>query len=125
MNKEVKEKWVAALRSGDYKQGFNRLKTVMNDLDGKDVSSYCCLGVLCDLASKEGIIKELNHGFFGTSLNNCNQFSLPVEVAKWVEIDMTGEMTILARYNDKHKLTFNQISDFIERDKLNQDSKHE
>lgn len=41
MNKEVKAKWVAALRSGEYKQGKGRLKNINNE--------YCCLGVLCAL----------------------------------------------------------------------------
>lgn len=42
MNKELKQKWLAALRSGEYKQGEGKL---YNPLD----NSYCCLGVLCDL----------------------------------------------------------------------------
>lgn len=45
MSPEVKAKWVDALRSGEYEQGQNRLRT-------KD--SFCCLGVLCDLFLKEG-----------------------------------------------------------------------
>lgn len=44
MNPEIKAKWVAALRSGEYKQGTNRLKMA---------DRFCCLGVLCDLHSKE------------------------------------------------------------------------
>lgn len=38
MTQEVKDKWVAALRSGEYVQGRDTLRTY----DGK----YCCLGVL-------------------------------------------------------------------------------
>lgn len=41
MKKEVMEKWVAALRSGKWEQGFGRLKTQDN--------KYCCLGVLCQV----------------------------------------------------------------------------
>lgn len=40
MNEEIKAKWIAALRSGDYVQGRNGLRK-----EGK----YCCLGVLCDI----------------------------------------------------------------------------
>ena len=40
MNQEIKEKWLEALRSGKYKQGFTRLK---------QNNRYCCLGVLCSL----------------------------------------------------------------------------
>lgn len=46
MNGLLKEEWVTALRSGDYEQGKNSLR---ND------DSFCCLGVLCDILSKEGI----------------------------------------------------------------------
>ena len=49
MNPEVKEKWLAALRSGEYQHGKNRLVTVNEE--GK--LTYCCLGVLCDIYVKE------------------------------------------------------------------------
>jgi|SRR5712671_2579910 len=40
MNADIKVKWVAALRSGKYRQGEGYLQK-----DGR----FCCLGVLCDL----------------------------------------------------------------------------
>ena len=43
--KEVLELWVKALESGEYKQGHQLLN--------KD-NEFCCLGVLCDLAAKDG-----------------------------------------------------------------------
>jgi hypothetical protein len=47
---EVKEQWLTALRSGEYTQAQEYLRTAD---DG-----YCCLGVLCDLAVKGGVIGE-------------------------------------------------------------------
>jgi len=44
MNAEVKQKWIDALRSGNYEQGSERLRSV---------TGYCCLGVLCDLYAQE------------------------------------------------------------------------
>jgi hypothetical protein len=41
MNPELKQKWLAALRSGEYKQARGYLKTEFG---------YCCLGVLCDVS---------------------------------------------------------------------------
>lgn len=41
---EVKEKWVAALRSGAYKQTNGCLRS-----ERRDGTSYCCLGVLCEV----------------------------------------------------------------------------
>ena len=52
MDKYWKDKWITALRSGEYKQGQEFLKNTYSD--GKTSETcYCCLGVLCDLVSKE------------------------------------------------------------------------
>ena len=40
LTQEIKDKWIAALTSGEYKQGQGYLR--LGD-------TYCCLGVLCDL----------------------------------------------------------------------------
>lgn len=45
MRPSVKKKWLAALRSGEYKQGSGALRTADD--------RFCCLGVLCDLYAKE------------------------------------------------------------------------
>lgn len=44
MKQNVKDKWVEALLSGEYKQTIDVLK---------DDNGFCCLGVLCDLYRKE------------------------------------------------------------------------
>lgn len=75
MNQEIKAKWIAALRSGEYKQ----TRFVLNDKTG-----MCCLGVLCDLHNKEeelewtfnpvDVIKgapELKGKSIGFSGNSC------------------------------------------------------
>ena len=46
MDAELKSKWVAALRSGDFKQGEGMLHNPKED-------SYCCLGVLCKVMGAE------------------------------------------------------------------------
>lgn len=43
MKKGLKARWVAALRSGKYKQA----RKVLKRQDGK---AFCCLGVLCDIS---------------------------------------------------------------------------
>lgn len=45
MKFDVKQKWVEALRSGEYQQGKDALRS--EDKFGKD--QYCCLGVLCEV----------------------------------------------------------------------------
>lgn len=49
IDEEIKTKWVAALRSGEYKQGRGFLRKI----DSKGVDRFCCLGVLCDIYTKE------------------------------------------------------------------------
>jgi hypothetical protein len=46
MNQDIKQRWVDALRSGEYEQG----RGCLHDSNG---SSFCCLGVLTDLYIKE------------------------------------------------------------------------
>ena len=58
MDKEIKAKWVEALRSGNYKQGTNYL-------NNRDENTFCCLGVLCEINSYKGIQKSpimINNG---------------------------------------------------------------
>ena len=46
MNEQIKTEWIAALRSGEYPQGKNQLRSD---------AGYCCLGVLCALHAKAGL----------------------------------------------------------------------
>lgn len=100
----VAKKWVATLRSGKIKQTNGQL--------GRETGSRCCLGVLCDLAVKAGVITdfELLHG------------SLPTKVRQWAGLrtldghytNKCGSLTCLANDNDKSKKSFRQIADIIE-----------
>lgn len=85
MNKKDKEKWVAALRSGMYKQGKEALYN-------KKGNSFCCLGVARDLGlgRKRPKYQVLT-----------KEFLTPKEQA------------ILATMNDLGN-TFEQIADWIE-----------
>ena len=48
MKREIADKWVAALRSGEYKQARETLAC-----DAR--TKHCCLGVLCELAIEDGV----------------------------------------------------------------------
>src|SRR5678815_494059 len=111
MNPVVKEQWLAALRSGEYKQGRGALR------QGDD--TFCCLGVLCDLAVKNGVIPEptyIDVGHRYTYVNSSG--ALPIPVIDWAEVDSpTVSIGLidseLAEENDRG-LTFLQIADLIE-----------
>lgn len=120
MNQYVKNKWIIALRSGEYKQTCERLRY-------KD--SYCCLGVLTDLYDK--YIQNDNHewyeedGKYGYVSDGCIfEATLPESVMKWAglkecnptvrEERMGLPITSLAYLNDNEDLDFNQLADIIE-----------
>jgi len=50
MKKAMAQRWVNALRSGEYKQGSGKLRTN----DGAGNFSYCCLGVLREVENLGG-----------------------------------------------------------------------
>jgi len=102
MNPELKAKWVEALRSGEYKQGSNRLLTA----DGR----YCCMGVLCNLIDPEGWTETLSHKTeSGISYSQGMGFE---SVLKISDIPAGVTMT-LANMNDKGK-SFPEIASYIE-----------
>lgn len=110
MNAEIKQQWLAALRSGEYQQGYKQLRSW---------DYFCCLGVLCDLHAKTTSgqwVDERYEGAFET---------LPRVVVEWAglpdsspEIPTTGYE--LATYNDGYEVndlpphSFTQIADLIE-----------
>jgi hypothetical protein len=77
VNPEVKTKWVAALRSGEYEQTTGTLSR-----DG----AYCCLGVLCELAIKDGVEIE-KHPTPGASTRYGESVGvLPWRVVSWAGV---------------------------------------
>lgn len=128
MNPEIKALWIDALRSGDYEQCKGALRRG---------DSFCCLGVLTELAVKAGAVEpgEVDRdGYYVypyTVLDDCPQvelFDLHRGVMEWS--GMTSATGILhqiisfgeeGRYgsslihlNDHAGYNFNQIADVIE-----------
>ena len=108
MNEQVKEKWLSALRSGDYKQ----TKSCLHKGDG-----FCCLGVLCDLYGKEHNVewKLVDAGIYYEFQDK--KAILPLSVIEWAGVeDDNPEIceTPLSRLNDNGS-TFNEIADLIEK----------
>lgn len=87
MNPRIKKLWVDALRSGDYAQTTSYLMEV-NSVTLEPIG-YCCLGVLCDLAVKEGVIPppSLVAGSAYYGVVGPDQSTLPVEVMNWAGLD--------------------------------------
>jgi hypothetical protein len=119
MNNDVKAKWVAALRSGEYVQGRSRLRTG---------NTFCCLGVLCDLHSKATGGKWFAN-LDGTASYGRSRSLLPPAVMVWAGLDSSApdpvvtvksEFAIrkarrsLSELNDCDKLPFTKLADLIQ-----------
>lgn len=84
MKKDIKEKWVAALRSGEYKQGKDALMR-----ETEEGQEFCCLGVLCDLAVQSGLPVELGQtGLYDPRATyDLEEGHLPRSVREWAGLD--------------------------------------
>lgn len=122
MKKEIADKWVAALRSGKYSQTIGRLCADTSD-EGLAETSYCCLGVLCDLHSKETGKGE----WFGPDYRckSGNGFEVPPdEVVKWAGVKSSNpEVPVrtayrrltIAELNDDKEWSFGRLASLIEK----------
>jgi hypothetical protein len=101
VDKKLKTKWVAALRSGKYKQGRSQLKQTRNTDNGDPVTTFCCLGVLKDIHPG---IRARDYGFY----LSCNQSGIDADI-----------QDKLAEFNDGCGLTkpwgFRRIATWIEK----------
>lgn len=96
MDKNLKERWLTALRSGEFKKGTGYLcqRTPSGD-------TYCCLGVLATLL---GIPK--------TRFPDTNQYHYDVDTNKGNESYLTGYTTYVpVRYNIPHQAFLSSIND--------------
>lgn len=117
MNTENKQKWIDALESGEYAQTREKLR---------DNEGYCCLGVLCDIWSKES-----NRGSWGENdlqgdflVDGKVKGYIPKEVKEWLGIEITNtdpfcvyrgtiEETSLIDMNDSGRKNFKEIATAI------------
>lgn len=111
--KEVVKKWLAALRSGSYRQGRGKLRRG---------DEFCCLGVLCDLAVQCNVILESvkSQVLFGVHSYDGATAVLPKRVADWAGLSTVdgvftndnGQITSLTGLNDNGE-SFATIADVI------------
>lgn len=138
MKPEVKEAWLNALRSGEYEQGEGALHKI--EEDGPD--TFCCLGVLCELAFKAGAVERFEtdtyagaNYAYGYDTRYPSDAMPPQEVVDWafegpagaasdtylahlgtreVEGDEVYNNVWLPSLNDYKRLSFQSIARVIE-----------
>jgi hypothetical protein len=119
MKKEIADRWIAALRSGKYEQGYKRLNR-----DNK----FCCLGVLCDILKDEidltvsverGITHYNSNGSVlpNALLNyaNLNSYMGYISSFSGDENTYCPEGLTLSHLNDSENYNFSKIADVIEK----------
>jgi hypothetical protein len=133
MNPEIKARWVADLRSGNFPQGQG---TLHRDLTGTGTSktghTFCCLGVLCESAVAASVVERVvitnRLGFEGVcvytntpdDVASGSYHYLPLPVMEWAGLDETDPFVVingsrgrLSTFNDDH-VDFDVIADAIE-----------
>lgn len=125
MKQEIKEKWIAALESGEYTQGQRWLKRVD---DG--VMRQCCMGVLCELAMQAGVKVEEEGESYVMSAFDDVRYSFdgedsfpPDSVRDWAGLPRPRRhndgaiafepLREVAVWNDRSKMNFYQIAEEI------------
>lgn len=141
MNPEVKAKWIDALRDPNAVQTTGTLEVCQGKNKGQ-----CCLGVLMEVAYKDGVIQphqrrrhvnpngQVIYQYWSAMIGGWEDGTLTPEVVEWAglsgsnpEITVpTGEYTDeygdeveeieLSEANDSMKMPFSAIADAIERD---------
>lgn len=91
LDKELKAKWVAALRSGDYQQ------LSPGGADWRRNGKHCCIGVLGEVLEEHDAMDS-----------HCFR-------SKLAELGLSGNsIDKLTEMNDSHGSTFAEIADHIE-----------
>lgn len=104
MNKTLLKPWIEALESGEYKQGVGLL-----ECDGH----FCCLGVLCVVAEKQGMRVKRREGELSGINLSCDQ---PF-IKNAIDLNV-GDEGNLMHMND-HGKSFTEIAAYLRENYLN------
>lgn len=102
MNPEIRAQWCAALRSGEYQQARDTLRTSSGD-------AYCCLGVLTDLYVKAGNKERVITGDDEDAYTDYvwDDDLLSERVRKWAGLAECNPLLIEGSTVDGHAATLN------------------
>lgn len=101
MNKEIKAKWIEALRSGKYIQVRNALR---------DRHGFCCLGVLCDILPT---LKYESFGYVDSTDTVAEPTLLTGQIRKETGLEKEN-LRYCVEMNDTQRKSFEEIAAWIE-----------
>jgi hypothetical protein len=105
VKKSLKDKWVAALRSGKYEQGRGALNH----------NGFCCLGVLCEVAVEIGFpIMRKESASGGITYGAGSEYGYAVLPPGFNHGLSHLQESLLARMNDMEEKSFSAIADYID-----------
>lgn len=114
MNKRLAKRWIAALRSGKYKQCKENFRCRRR---------FCAVGVLMDIIDRQRWRPNelIGHGVFswGKAKPGSEIFR---EVGEHIGVS-PETLPYIAWLNDENKLSFWEIADFLEREIAKDDAK--
>lgn len=112
--KAFKRKWIAALRSSKYKQGYGKLKQKeLIHLEGnEEIMTYCCLGVACEVVGAK-INMKINPGLILDSRHIQGITKIP----KLLYGDTSDNNIVhkLTEMNDRKQWSFKRIATWIDK----------
>jgi hypothetical protein len=114
MKSNIKKRWTAALRSGEYKQGT----TLLSYCDEPGDIKYCCLGVLCEIekipSKWETFVGKIRRRYFfeNERYDLESVHDLPIYYLKQIGLTCAQQHKLMVANDDG--ATFNEIADMIE-----------
>lgn len=113
---ELQDRWLAALRSGEYGQTTTGLR------DERD--RFCCLGVACDIYNpklwintrymdNESVLPDIVHADFGFKYTVGAYLEVHEQEAEGLRF--AHKLVTLIRLNDIERWSFDRIANFIEK----------
>lgn len=110
IKKDIQEKWIAALESGEYQQTKHRLH---------DEEGFCCLGVLCDLYIKEHttaawVEDPAGRRWVFADPETKTGDLLPASVVVWAGLNATNPDGLA--YRNDNGVSFSEIATIIRKD---------
>lgn len=111
--KQVYKRWLKALRSGEYAQGTSYLKWQYR---GEKKAEFCCLGVLCDLAARDGGPEWKGHNKLGSNTAESymgHTVAIPPDMRFFLAMNQ-AEVNHLIDMNDEFANNFGEIATYIE-----------
>lgn len=114
LTKSLKNKWVKALRSGNYKQG----KKCLKDKNEQGNYVYCCLGVMADICGLKPKLGRDTVYIGGKNFNNWCLNTVALKGYTKIPTILHGDEGIsstLVGMNDYKGCSFEKIADYIEK----------